>query len=109
MLDELSAARDGDDGLPISLPAVIERYGMRVFKIKLGGDPAADAARLSDVLGVLDARAPGHRYTLDGNEQYARRRVAAPTSWRACACCRPTLPALKRCSTSSSRCRAKRR
>ena len=70
MLDDLSTARDGDDGLPITLPAVIERYGVRVFKIKLGGDPAADAARLSAVLGVLDARAPGHRYTLDGNEQY---------------------------------------
>jgi hypothetical protein len=70
MLDELSAARDGDDGLPITLPAVIERYGVRVFKIKLGGDPGADAARLGAVLDVLDARAPGHRYTLDGNEQY---------------------------------------
>jgi hypothetical protein len=70
MLDELSAARDGDDGLPITLPAVIERYGVRVFKIKLGGDPSADSARLTDVLGVLDARAPGHRFTLDGNEQY---------------------------------------
>jgi hypothetical protein len=41
-----------------------------VFKIKLGGDPAADAARLGAVLGVLDVHAPGHRYTLDGNEQY---------------------------------------
>ena len=70
LLDELSAARDGDDGLPITLPAVIERYGVRVFKIKLGGDPAFDAARLGAVLGVLDARVPGHRYTLDGNEQY---------------------------------------
>jgi len=71
MLDDLSTARDGDDGLPNTLPAVIERYGVRVFKIKLGGDPAADAARLGAVLGVLDARAPGHRYTLDGNEQYS--------------------------------------
>ena len=70
MLDELSAARNGDDDLPITLPAVIERYGVRVFKIKLGGDPAADVARLGAVLGVLDARAPGHCYTLDGNEQY---------------------------------------
>ncbi len=72
MLDELSAARDGDgdDGLPVTLPAVIERYGVRVFKIKLGGDADADAARLGVVLGVLDERAPGHRYTLDGNEQY---------------------------------------
>jgi len=70
MLDELSAARDGTDGLPITLSAVIARYGVRVFKVKLGGDPAADARRLGAVLAVLDERAPGHRYTLDGNEQY---------------------------------------
>jgi hypothetical protein len=70
MLDELSATRDGDDGLPITLPAVIARYGVRVFKIKLGGEPAADATRLAAVLEVLDAHVPGHRYTLDGNEQY---------------------------------------
>jgi hypothetical protein len=71
LLDELQRSLTADDGLPSSLPAVIGRYGNRVFKIKLGGDPAADAARLSDVLAVLDQHAPGHRYTLDGNEQYA--------------------------------------
>jgi hypothetical protein len=42
-----------------------------VFKIKLGGDPQADVQRLGEVLAVLDREAPGHRYTLDGNEQYA--------------------------------------
>ncbi|HMC16046.1 MAG TPA: enolase C-terminal domain-like protein [Albitalea sp.] len=71
MLDELSATHEADDDLPASLPAVIRRYGNRVFKIKLGGEPAADVARLAEVLQVLDERAPGHRYTLDGNEQYA--------------------------------------
>ena len=71
LLDELDALRDGDDGLPISLRAVIRRYGHRSFKIKLGGDPAADLARLRTVLGVLDAEAGDYRYTLDGNEQYA--------------------------------------
>ena len=75
MLDELSPARDAADGLPLTLPAVIDRYGVRVFKIKLGGDPAADIARLDDVLRVLAERVPGHRYSLDGNEQY--RDVAA--------------------------------
>lgn len=70
MLDELSAARHGDDGLPITLPAVIDRYGVRLFKIKLGGNPSVDVARLGGVLDVLDTRVPGHRYTLDGNEQY---------------------------------------
>jgi hypothetical protein len=72
MLDELhNGAAGGSDALPRSLPAVIGRYGNRVFKIKLGGQPAADAARLAEVLDVLDRHAPGHRYTLDGNEQYS--------------------------------------
>jgi len=53
------------------LPAEISRYGHRFFKIKLGGDPAADAARLATVLSLLDRQAPGYRFTLDGNEQYA--------------------------------------
>lgn len=72
LLDELGAARDGADGLPISLRAVIRRYGHRSFKIKLGGNPAADLARLREVLAVLAAECGEHwRYTLDGNEQYA--------------------------------------
>ncbi|MEO8059473.1 MAG: enolase C-terminal domain-like protein [Burkholderiales bacterium] len=71
LLDELDAVRDGDDGLPVSLRAVIRRYGHRSFKIKLGGDPVADLARLRAVLAVLDAEVGEYRYTLDGNEQYA--------------------------------------
>ncbi|HEX6705538.1 MAG TPA: mandelate racemase [Albitalea sp.] len=71
MLDELEAGPPAADGLPTTLPAVIHRYGNRFFKIKLGGQPAADAQRLEQVLDVLDRLAPGHRYSLDGNEQYA--------------------------------------
>jgi len=71
LLDELHRAQEGADGLPVSLPAAIARYGLRSFKIKLGGDPLADAARLEEVFGVLDAHAPGFSCTLDGNEQYA--------------------------------------
>ena len=71
MLDELHAHHNAADGLPASLAAVIERYGNRFFKIKLGGDPVADVRRLAEVLDVLDHHAPGHRYSLDGNEQYA--------------------------------------
>lgn len=70
MLDVLDRDTNGDDGLPISLPAVIARYRPRWFKIKLGGEPVADLERLGAVLDVLDREAPGHRYTLDGNEQY---------------------------------------
>ncbi len=71
MLDALVPQEDDTESAPISLPAVIARHGHRYFKIKLGGDPAADAQRLAAVLDVLDHAAPGHRYTLDGNEQYA--------------------------------------
>jgi len=71
LLDELDAMRLGDDGLPISLRAVIERYGHRCFKIKLGGDPAADLQRLRAVLAVLDETVGDYRYSVDGNEQYA--------------------------------------
>ena len=71
MLDELDTIRDGEDGLPISLRAVIRRYGHRSFKVKLGGNPATDLARLRAVLAVLDSEVGSFRYTLDGNEQYA--------------------------------------
>ena len=71
LLDELDATRFGDDGLPISLRAVIERYGHRSFKIKLGGDPLADLSRLRAVLAVLDETVGDYRFTVDGNEQYA--------------------------------------
>ncbi len=39
MLDALAPVHDDDGELPVSLPAVIQRYGHHVFKIKLGGDP----------------------------------------------------------------------
>ena len=71
LLDDIDSLAGGDDGLPVSLRAVIRRYGQRSFKIKLGGEPEADLARLRAVLGVLDAEAGAFRYTLDGNEQYA--------------------------------------
>lgn len=58
-----------NDGLPESLEEVIERYGVHWFKIKLAGDPQADAARVGDVARVLD-RLPRYGVTLDGNEQY---------------------------------------
>lgn len=72
MLDALDADPGADPAaLPVRLPDVVHRYGHRSFKIKLGGDPVADIDRLDAVLSVLDAIAPGHRFSLDGNEQYA--------------------------------------
>jgi hypothetical protein len=71
LLDEIESARFADDGLPATLPAVIERYGHRFFKIKLGGDPMRDVERLRTVLAVARREATEVRYTLDANEQYA--------------------------------------
>jgi hypothetical protein len=71
LIDELDAISFGADGLPISLRAVIDRYGHQYFKIKLGGDPASDLRRLRAVLSVLDDAVGDYRYTVDGNEQYS--------------------------------------
>jgi hypothetical protein len=73
LLDEIETVRYGDDGLPMSLPAAIERYGHRYFKVKLRGDPAHDIARLRAVLATLARSVPDPHYTLDANEQYADR------------------------------------
>jgi hypothetical protein len=70
LLDPLEpVAADDAGGGPVSLPAVIAIDRPTHFKIKLGGDPVADAARLDAVLGVLDDHVADYRYTLDGNEQ----------------------------------------
>jgi hypothetical protein len=72
MLDPIAAsdmhARVGD-GLPETLEEVIATYGNRYFKLKLGGDAEADAARLVRIATILD-RLPSYAITLDGNEQY---------------------------------------
>ena len=58
------------DGLPESLEAAIDFYGLTYFKLKVGGDIEADLDRLRRIGSVLD-RSPGpYRATLDGNEQY---------------------------------------
>jgi hypothetical protein len=48
-----------------------ENAGARYFKLKLGGDPEADAKRLSRIGGVLSGLPRDYKVTLDGNEQYA--------------------------------------
>ena len=58
------------DGLPETLEQVIDTYGVTHFKLKVGGDMAADIDRLTAIAGVLD-RLPAYAATLDGNEQYA--------------------------------------
>ena len=58
------------DGLPETLEQVIERYGHRWFKLKVGGDVKADVERLSAIAAVLDRIPEPYRASFDGNEQY---------------------------------------
>jgi hypothetical protein len=60
-----------DDGLPETLEEVIARYGHHWFKLKVGGDAAADVERLAAIASVLDRMAQPYRASLDGNEQYS--------------------------------------
>ncbi len=60
-----------DDGLPESLAADIETYGLTWFKLKLGGDPDADFERFLEFGQVLEAcGVENPRFTVDGNEQF---------------------------------------
>jgi hypothetical protein len=63
MLDRL----DGSGGLA----GIAAETGCRFFKIKLGGDPAADIARLAAIDAELAKAGMDYRVTLDANEQYA--------------------------------------
>jgi hypothetical protein len=68
LLDDLESA----DGLAEE----IRRAALRYFKIKIGGDVAADLERLRSVTALLAAEAPDFRATLDANEQYDAPRFA---------------------------------
>lgn len=59
-----------DDGLPESLEEVLERYGHRWFKLKIGGEVRHDVKRLRSIAAVLDRIPEPYFATLDGNEQY---------------------------------------
>ena len=59
-----------NDGLPETLEEVTRHYGCRYYKLKVGGDIAADLDRLSRIAAVLDRDIGDYQSTLDGNEQY---------------------------------------
>jgi hypothetical protein len=59
-----------NDGLPETLAEVVHHYGTRYYKLKVGGDVAADLDRLQRIAAVLDSDAGDYLATLDGNEQY---------------------------------------
>src|SRR6266511_946176 len=61
-----------DDGLPQSLEACLEAYGLKHLKIKVSGDVTRDRVRIHDAAALLDKHArrdPERGFSLDGNEQ----------------------------------------
>jgi hypothetical protein len=74
MVDAITSAdlreRVGD-GLPETLEEVIQVWGHRYFKLKVGGQLQADVARLEAIASVLDRLPQPYFASLDGNEQYA--------------------------------------
>ncbi len=61
----------GGDGLPQSLAACIQAYGLRHFKIKVSGALDHDRERLERVARVIADHAPAdYAFSLDGNEQF---------------------------------------
>ena len=97
MVDALTASDPLEgpaDGLPQTLEDVVKTYGCRFYKLKAGGDIAADLDRLTRIAAVLDAGPADYRATLDGNEQYSdvdgivelwRRMSEVPALSRLCA------------------------
>ncbi|MEP9354712.1 enolase [Xanthobacter sp. KR7-65] len=65
-------ALDGPHGLATEIAAA----RLAFFKIKIGGDLAADVARLEAIAAILAEAAPGYAATLDANEQYDPDRLA---------------------------------
>jgi hypothetical protein len=59
-----------NDGLPETLEDVAATYRHRYWKLKVGGNVAADVERLSRIAAVLDRLHGGYHASLDGNEQY---------------------------------------
>lgn len=59
------------DGLPECLTEYLRSDGVRYLKVKIGGDPEQDLARLIRVAETVEAvRGTDYAVTLDGNEQY---------------------------------------
>lgn len=67
---DLPADRRLNDGLPETLEGAVKQYGHRWFKLKVGGNVAADLARLQGIAAVLDRSPEPYAASLDGNEQY---------------------------------------
>jgi len=73
LVDPITAADQSErvnDGLPETLEEVANTYRHRYWKLKVGGNVAADVERLAAIASVLDRMHGGYHASLDGNEQY---------------------------------------
>jgi hypothetical protein len=73
LVDPITAADQEsrvDDGLPETLEEIAAGYRHRYWKLKVGGNVAADVERLTRIASVLDRLHGGYHASLDGNEQY---------------------------------------
>lgn len=73
LVDAITAADQAErvgDGLPETLEEVVQAYGHRYFKLKVGGKVEADVERLRAIAAVLDRAGASYHASLDGNEQY---------------------------------------
>lgn len=69
---DIPADEKVEDGLPQSLEAAIQTYGLRQFKIKIKAVPEEDLKRLTDLADLLESTLSGsYHLSLDGNEQFA--------------------------------------
>lgn len=72
LVDPITAADQQErvnDGLPETVEEVAATYRHTWWKLKVGGNVAADVDRLCRIASVLD-RLHGYHVSLDGNEQY---------------------------------------
>jgi hypothetical protein len=59
------------DGLPQSLQACIQAYGLRHFKIKVSGQLDSDRDRVARIASAVEScAAADYAFSLDGNEQF---------------------------------------
>lgn len=73
LVDPITAADQTErvnDGLPETLEDVVGTYRHQYWKLKVGGNIAADVERLCRIASVLDRLHGGYHASLDGNEQY---------------------------------------
>lgn len=68
---DVDAATRVNDGQPESLEAAIAAWGLKAFKIKVGGHLESDLEQLARIASLLDRSEQSYLCTLDGNEQYA--------------------------------------